>query len=220
MDKKDLKNELKKALKKSKPRLVFEGEEHNWSSGWGCNRLHIVETRPSFRTVKIAGIKIETIKKMCFCNDPDCRQADEVKVGEEVFTLAMPYMQYYWLRGGHVRVTWSLKPLENASQKIGIPLIPNVYPLHAGICMGNFTCNNAVDVCHGFWNTVFTPQEATWYYSGNERGTSKLLEDTPLKSFSHWHELSGKASEPLEVFEGFKFPHKYTYHNLKRNQSA
>jgi hypothetical protein len=183
-----LKKALEKALEKGKPRLVFDGGECEWAKGWAPQCLQIVETRPLFRTVKISGIRVERKQELL------------------PISLAFPYMQYYWM-ANRFRVTWSLKPLKKPGQNIGVPLLPNVSK-NATICMGDFPCKNATDICHGFWNTIFTPEEGGWYYK-------KTLENTALQSFIHWSKLSRKVSDPMEVFKGFKIPHKFSYHKLR-----
>ena len=173
------KSQIKKAFEEGSPRVVFDGHEPTWSGrkkGFTSSfNLSIVETRPSFRTVKI-----------------------HYDWGKRTYRLAMPYMQFYSLVGCP-RVTWSQEPLDNCHHKVlSIPLLPNI-DWRGSTCLGNIYVEKGQDVCRAFWTTIFTPEEGSWYYKTE-------LERTTLKSFDHWHDLSSKASDPMEVFEGFTEP--------------
>ena len=224
--------ELRKAIERGRPRTVFDGEEYCWKK---CKRqqffehhLQIVETKPMFRTVKMVCKDDRNIDFNGNRYPPQRPVVERDKnwrpVVERTYTLAMPYMQYYLMSYGEFkspRVTWSPEPLQHYEQPIYIPLLPNVYGGGANpyddlgsICLG-MKVNDASEVCHFFWNTVFTPDEYRWYYKRNkwpDEGET-VLERT-LRSFSHWCELSKEASEPMEVFEGIEQPNLITYKSL------
>ena len=225
--------DIQDAVRMSLPRTVFEGSDANWGpnglrpfgeicSSGGLGQLQIVETRPSFRTIKTL-----IFERGGGCTCGACMR----KFGKEVwstFTLAMPYMQFYSASFG-VRITWSLEPLKSYEQLIGLPLLPNVYGpggdgLPGSMCLGgSIKIKDASEVCHLFWNTVFTPNDDKWYYQGDHiiagpqgnRIKGTVLENTTLKSFAHWHEISKKANDPMEVFDGFVLPHQFAYSQLK-----
>jgi hypothetical protein len=187
---------IKQAVEAGKPRLVYEDD-----------RFVIIETKPTFRTIKTFSEKVTRIPFACPCGDPFCQISytyrRNVEYTTKTYRLAVPYVQYY-ANEYRRSVSWTDKPIETLEQVVGIPLLPNIFsrtsanPFNVCVELNFPHLGIAEDFCHSFWNSVFTPDECDWYYK-------KFIHETKLKSFQHWHELSKDASDPMEVFEGFDF---------------
>ena len=218
MDNDNLKTRIKKAVEEGSPRVVHKGTEEEWDGEKSWSKrlrsevhsehiprtmdLQIIETRPSFRTTKIL---------LCNCNDLDL--GHRCYCVPHRYRLAMPYMQYHFLKYPHsnlgranrCRITWSFESLNDCEQLVSLPLLPNIYSGYGHCCLQKPRSkgrDSAISVCEQFWNAAFTPNEANWYYKGR-------IGKTTLKSFAHWHLLSSEASEPMEVFEGFTPPSEF-----------